>query len=68
MEAKLSSGASGSPGGSAGFSRKPFTLPLASASMTPNSVASLRGTRSPAMVTPALVCRCWSIICDGSIR
>ena len=54
-----------------GFLEKPAEppgLPDSSASITPNALASLRGTRRPATVTPAPVARCCSIICAGSIR
>ena len=36
--------------------------------MTPNSVASVRGTRIPATVAPAPDSMCASTICDASIR
>ncbi len=36
--------------------------------MTPNSVASARGTRMPAQVAPAPESMCWFTICRGSMR
>ncbi len=40
----------------------------ASASITPNALASLRGTRMPATVAPAPDSMCCATICGGSIR
>ena len=45
IEANDELGSSGSPGGSAGFSRNSLILLSAAASITPNSVAWARGTR-----------------------
>jgi hypothetical protein len=63
-----SSGESGRPGGSAGFSRNASSLRPSPVWITPNELAVLRGTRMPATVTPAPDSMCWSIICRGSIR
>jgi len=72
IDANVSSGESGRPGGSAGFSRNPriFVPPgsAPSTSITPNSVALARGTRMPATVNPAPVCKCCLSIGRGSIR
>ena len=54
IEANASSGRPGRGGGSAGFSRKASMVrPFAAAWITPNAVASLRGTGMAATVTPA---------------
>jgi len=50
MDANDSSGLSGRPGGSSGFSRNRAMRPPASASMIPKALASRRGTRMPAIV------------------
>ena len=42
--------------------------PSAAVEMTPNSLASERGMRMPATVTPAPWAMCCSTICRGSIR
>ena len=42
--------------------------PVSSEAMQPNALASARGTRIPATVTPAPDSACWAIICAGSIR
>ena len=55
--------------GSAGFSRKASSVcPSAPAWITPNAVASIRGTGMAATVTPAPCWQCSSSICRGSIR
>ena len=69
MDANVSSGRPGSAGGSAGFSRNASIVsPSVAVWITPNSVASVRGTEIAETVTPAPPSRCWSIICRGSIR
>ena len=56
------------PGGSSGFSMKLRMRPESSASMQPNALASLRGTRMPATVAPAPLSMWNWTICSGSIR
>ncbi len=68
IDAKVTSGSSGTCGGSAGFSRNRVIRPCRSESMQPNALASARGTRMPATVTPAAESTWWETICDGSIR
>ncbi len=68
IEANVTSGSSGTDGGSDGFSRNSVILPESSEAMQPNALASARGTRMPATVTPAPLSMCWAIICDGSMR
>ena len=68
MEAKTSSGESGRPGGSSGFSRKASILVPTPGSITPNADASARGARMPATVTPAPESMWASIIWRGSMR
>ena len=69
MEANARSSWPGIGGGSAGFSRNASIVrPSLAVLMTPNALASGRGTGSAATVTPAPQAMCWSIICIGSMR
>jgi hypothetical protein len=69
IDANVSSGLSASPGGSAGFSRKSLIVtPSSAVSITPNAVASRRGTRIPATETPAPDSMCDLTIWEASIR
>jgi hypothetical protein len=68
IEANVTSGSSGTCGGSDGFSRNWVISPVESESMQPNAFASARGTRIPATVTPAPLSTCCSSIWPGSIR
>ena len=70
MLARISSGESGRPSGSAGFSRNAliFVWSSAETSMTPNSPAMPIGWRIAATVTPAPDSTCCSTICEKSIR
>ena len=68
IDANDSSGVSGSPGGSAGFSRKLLIFLSAAASMMPKADASLRGTRIPATVAESPESMWASIICPMSMR
>ena len=70
MLARISSGESGRPSGSVGFSRKARIRVGSSGttSMTPNSVDIAIGCRMAATVTPAPDSTCCSTICEKSIR
>ena len=56
------SGRPGMAGGSAGFSRKDTITSLSSMCMTPNPLASLRGTSRQPIVTSAPCSTCWRSI------
>ena len=64
----MTSGSSGTDGGSLGFSRNSVISPVSSEAMQPNAFASARGTRMPATVTPAPLSMCAVSIWLGSMR
>ena len=69
MDAKISSGASGRPCASVGFSRNAeMRRPSGPTSMTPNWSAIDSGWRMPATVTAAPDATWSATIWDGSIR
>ena len=70
MLASTSSGLSGSPTGSVGFSRNSRIRDGSSGwtSMTPNWSASLIGCLIAATVQAAPLSMCWSTICEKSMR
>ena len=68
MEAKISSGESGRPEASAGFSLKLAIFVPSPTSITPSWLAWERGARIPATVAPAPEAMCCSTIWRGSIR
>ena len=70
MEARISSGESGSPGVSLGFSTKALIFPRlsGSVSMTPNWSAKERGWRMPATVHGRPEAMWWSSIWEKSMR
>ena len=70
MLASTSSGLSGRPTGSVGFSRNSRIRvgESGSTSITPNWSASVIGCRIAATVHAAPLSMCWSTICEKSMR